>query len=635
MRSVEIEELAKSFMFTMTAITLAESILLKPAIQKKKPFLRLSEKHPASANTSVSNSHNSISPDYETASSRSLTGTLMSYDSKSSIAEVNEGIPAINLTSPNGHQKLSNDHVETKVDKRKGKHKYHKSDGGTMMLSFSGSFTSLFEKVSYYSTVELLRHVPFVQACFNERDLSEDVIAKVPRIPYSPLEFEYKHCLAEYENTGSKIANIHHSFQIDDNDFVLEMKRLIDRMGKWKSKLNFFATLTDKSQNHFIDISILHPDQVANGITIIDWSIQGMIDPRKDFLLERGTSLTNCSVFTDFFNFLTRIIESSILDCSEAEERAFRIQRWNKVALKLRELRNFNALKAVISGLSTPPILRLKKTWQLVSKKHLSSIENLRDLMSEQNNYAKYREALNNAPRPAIPFYGVMMYDMTYIQAAAKRNHDSLSEDKRLAEIQFQFEYFKSGPTYDSDPKFGMCSHKEHTRENSFFAKKPEGSSTSLNILQKSYCDPIFCIHWLLTRKYVTESSIDTLSKIREPSTSRSTELYPALVSGPPTRRKSIVEYLSFHGSVEPKIPNTMAEFDKLSELSVQGNLKSPRIPDSSVLESHRRTQSAVNSSNSFIKEVQASKLASKSMSRVQHELSKQGSAFFDKRNSK
>ncbi|KAG1241652.1 hypothetical protein G6F68_016578 [Rhizopus microsporus] len=55
---------------------------------------------------------------------------------------------------------------------------------------------------------------------------------------------------------------------------------------------------------------------------------------------------------TDFFNFLTRTIEHSILLPQEACRRAEILNRWIKVASKLLTLSNYQTLKAVVSALA-------------------------------------------------------------------------------------------------------------------------------------------------------------------------------------------------------------------------------------------------------------------------------------------
>jgi hypothetical protein len=252
-----------------------------------------------------------------------------------------------------------------------------------------------------------------------------------------------------------------------------------------------------------------HPEQVAFQLTLIDWGIFSQIKS-KDLLCHSTEPSLSIQASMDFFNYLTRIIEFSILEPFEASARAETIQCWIKVVDKLGELRNFNSLKGVISGLQTKPISRLKTSWQQISRKYISILERWTELLSEQNNYQNYRALLLKCKRPAIPFLGVIIYDLTYINALKKVTHkDSSSESKltahenKLNELIFHLEFWTTGPPYD--PQHWQCGSKKHREF--YFGKKDE----------KYSCDPMFCLHWLLTRQYADDKTITEYSILREP----------------------------------------------------------------------------------------------------------------------
>ncbi|ORX62583.1 ras GEF [Hesseltinella vesiculosa] len=95
---------------------------------------------------------------------------------------------------------------------------------------------------------------------------------------------------------------------------------------------------------------------------------------------------------TDFFNYITRSIEHSILLPLEAARRAEIINRWIKIATKCLLLNNYQTLKAIVAALGTPPVQRLRRTWDCIPKKRMTRLELLNTLMSEVDNYGRYRE---------------------------------------------------------------------------------------------------------------------------------------------------------------------------------------------------------------------------------------------------
>ena len=90
------------------------------------------------------------------------------------------------------------------------------------------------------------------------------------------------------------------------------------------------------------------------------------------------------------------------------------------------------------------PVERLKKTWQALTEKHPKSIESslfnlvykeLLPLVSSRAQYAQYRKFVKDMAPPAIPFLGINLTDLTFIEDG---NSDFLPDshlinfDKRL-----------------------------------------------------------------------------------------------------------------------------------------------------------------------------------------------------------
>lgn len=69
----------------------------------------------------------------------------------------------------------------------------------------------------------------------------------------------------------------------------------------------------------------------------------------------------------------------------------------------------------VISGVTSTAIYRLKKTWALVDKNTMSIFEELNTLLSRDNNFANFRKALHKIQPPALPYLGVYLTDMTFV----------------------------------------------------------------------------------------------------------------------------------------------------------------------------------------------------------------------------
>jgi len=75
-------------------------------------------------------------------------------------------------------------------------------------------------------------------------------------------------------------------------------------------------------------------------------------------------------------------------------ERAKILERWIGIAQELRMLKNFSSLKAIISGLQSNPVYRLRRVWDEVNRECMQDYSELAALFSEENNQILVRELL-------------------------------------------------------------------------------------------------------------------------------------------------------------------------------------------------------------------------------------------------
>jgi hypothetical protein len=281
------------------------------------------------------------------------------------------------------------------------------------------------------------------------------------------------------------------------------------------------------------------PQLIAYQLTLIESSIFRGIP--KEALLTHSARTPHRKIVasTDFFNFITRSIEHSILLPQEASRRAEIIHRWIKIATKLLTLNNYQTLKAIVSALGTPPVKRLRRTWECIPKKRMVRLELLNSLMSETDNYSKYREHMGLERRrlwskPVVPFLGVFIHDVTYLYAAAKGNQ----EDARVQDVLNSMQLFQKAPEYPQTPPlsfmnintkkylFRPMSDKLHFTSSSKRSNnrittaalmgEDQGQETEIELEQQ------LIIQYILMRPWVSEKTIDALSTLREPPKTRS-----------------------------------------------------------------------------------------------------------------
>jgi hypothetical protein len=72
-------------------------------------------------------------------------------------------------------------------------------------------------------------------------------------------------------------------------------------------------------------------------------------------------------------------------------------------------LNNFSTLFAVLAGLNSSTIMRLKKTWDVLSVKYRLVMERLRGVIEHTKNHAAYRARLRDVTGPCLPFLGLIL----------------------------------------------------------------------------------------------------------------------------------------------------------------------------------------------------------------------------------
>ncbi|CAF3890446.1 unnamed protein product [Adineta steineri] len=134
------------------------------------------------------------------------------------------------------------------------------------------------------------------------------------------------------------------------------------------------------------------------------------------------------------------------------------IKHFIKIAKCCKDMKNFNSMFAIISGLDHKTVQRLQATWERVPDKYKKIFEELKLLLDISRNMSVYRNLLRNdliAP-PIIPMFPVCMKDLTFIHLGNQTQDNNLINFEKLRMISKEIRYIvnMSSSPYDISNMF-------------------------------------------------------------------------------------------------------------------------------------------------------------------------------------
>ncbi|EGC38273.1 hypothetical protein DICPUDRAFT_53443 [Dictyostelium purpureum] len=184
----------------------------------------------------------------------------------------------------------------------------------------------------------------------------------------------------------------------------------------------------------------LDPTEVARQLTLFESDLFRKIGAKeclgqawnKQDKEEKAPNIVN---FIKRFNQVSSWVATEILRQEKLKDRVSYIKRFILLAQKCRELNNFNATMEILSGLQNSSVYRLRKTWERIEAKPIlkNTYDELMSLMSSNANYKNYMQELHNIHPPCIPYLGVYLTHLTFIEDGMK-NH--LNQDEEIINFE-------------------------------------------------------------------------------------------------------------------------------------------------------------------------------------------------------
>ncbi|KAG0749124.1 hypothetical protein G6F16_003124 [Rhizopus arrhizus] len=179
-----------------------------------------------------------------------------------------------------------------------------------------------------------------------------------------------------------------------------------------------------------LEIDIL---EMARQLTIMDFKLYSSIRPieclDKAWSRDDDSVAVNIRASIEYCNQVTSWVSDVILSQQDIKKRSVMIKYWVQVAEKCRMLNNFNTCMAILSAFDNSSVGRLKRTWEAVGARTNQILQQIRKLMGANRNFTEYRALIHSVNPPCIPFLGIYLQDLTFIEDG---NSNELKKNKEL-----------------------------------------------------------------------------------------------------------------------------------------------------------------------------------------------------------
>jgi len=185
---------------------------------------------------------------------------------------------------------------------------------------------------------------------------------------------------------------------------------------------SFFGTKTIEIKPKFNNPILRWPSmEIARQLSLIDFENFVKIQPKECLNQswakgQRETKAPGICGMVSQFNTVSMWIGTVIVQHPDMKERAEVIEKFIEIAKKLWELNNLNGVFTLTAGLALAAVYRLKKTWPLINDDSKKSFEDLQKAISREGNFAEIRKRIKNVKPPAMPYIGIYLTDLTFIE---------------------------------------------------------------------------------------------------------------------------------------------------------------------------------------------------------------------------
>lgn len=167
-----------------------------------------------------------------------------------------------------------------------------------------------------------------------------------------------------------------------------------------------------------VTFSSYKPKEIAQQMTLLEWKMFRRID--RDEFYNKGWSRdtrektsSNITAMIRRSNEVSMWVASLLLVQKDIKLRSRTMEKLIAVAKYCKRLNNFNTIMAIVGGLEMWTVSRLPHK---MSSKYISVYKQLKKLANPMHNWQNYRTILKSAKGATLPYLGVFLRDITFIE---------------------------------------------------------------------------------------------------------------------------------------------------------------------------------------------------------------------------
>jgi len=236
-------------------------------------------------------------------------------------------------------------------------------------------------------------------------------------------------------------------------------KLLVNQIGGLEQRTRLMLNIPPKipipdNGLSFLDLILMaDPLTIAQQLTLIDFGIYSRIKAtellnqswNKAKLKHRSPNVVALITRSTRLSFW---LATTVLYCDKRPQRVKAIEQMIDVASHLFTMNNFNTLMSIVAGLNLSAVHRLKKTFKKISSDRIKTFEKLHAIMRPDASFKSYRSSLMNAAPPILPYVGISLTDLTFIEDG---NQDGTAEQVNFKKRELLYKSIREVIQYQVD----------------------------------------------------------------------------------------------------------------------------------------------------------------------------------------